>query len=113
MKKNDIILLSVIVVIAVIVFAVLYFVLSDKGDVAVVTVDGEEYARLPLDENTKLIIETEYGSNVLIINDGRVYIEDADCPDKTCVKTGEANEMKSIVCLPHRLTVTVESEGDR
>ena len=113
MKKNDVILLLIIVVAAAALFAVLHFALADSGDFAVVFVDGEEYARLPLDEDAVLTIKTEYGTNVLTVKDGQAYVTDADCPDKTCVKTGSADELKSIVCLPHKLTVTIESEGGR
>lgn len=39
---------------------------------------------------------------------------DADCGDKTCVKTGSIKETgQSIVCLPHRLVITItDSSSD-
>lgn len=112
MKKNDIILLVCAVGIAAIVFLAFWLFLSGTGSVAVVTVDGEEYARLPLDENTELVIDTPNGTNKLTVKDGEVYMTEADCPDKTCIKTGAADELKSIVCLPHKVTVTVEKDGE-
>ena len=112
MKKNDIILLLCAIGVATLVFISLWLILSGTGSVAVVTVNGEEYAILPLDEDTEMLIDTPNGTNKLIIKDGTVRITEADCPDKTCVKTGAANELKSIVCLPHKVTVTVE-KGDK
>lgn len=111
LRKNDIILLCSVIAASALLFAVFFILSSDNKEIAVVTVDGEEYARLSLDNDTELVIETEYGVNILVIENGKVYISDADCPDKTCVKTGCADSMKSIVCLPHRLTVTVEKDG--
>lgn len=111
MKKNDIILLICILVAALVAFLCLWLIFSNSGDTVVVTVDNAEYARLPLDKDTVLIIETPNGTNTLVIKDKKAFIESADCPDKTCVKTGSASEIKTIVCLPHKLTVAIESGG--
>ena len=110
MKKNDIILLFCILLACLIVFAIAFFILNGKGEVAVISVDGEEYARLPLGEDTELLVQTERGCNLVVIEDGKAFIREADCPDKVCVSSGHANEMRSVVCAPHRLTLTVQSE---
>ncbi|MBQ5953432.1 MAG: NusG domain II-containing protein [Lachnospiraceae bacterium] len=54
--------------------------------------------------------------NVLVIENGAVHMESASCPDKLCVKQGTKSKVgETIVCLPHRLVVTVisaeEAEG--
>jgi hypothetical protein len=108
MKKNDIILLICIIAACAVCFSVAWALFSGTGDTVVVTVDGEEYARLPLDEDTELTIQTPNGSNTLTVRDGQAFISDADCPDKICVRTGNATELKNIVCLPHKLTVRIE-----
>ena len=113
MKKKDVILLLSIIGSSVIAFVALWLILAPRGDVAVVSVYGEEYARLPLWEDTELLVSTEYGENLVVVENGEVYIREADCPDKVCVKTGKANAMKSVVCAPHGLTVTVETEAAR
>ncbi len=87
--------------------AVLVFFAED-GDTVVVTVDGEEYARLSLEEDTELEIVTPHGKNILTVKDGNAYMSFADCPDKVCVSTGKATPLRSVVCLPHRVTVSVE-----
>ena len=110
MKKNDILLLCIALAVAAVIFALCLVFVGNDGAYAVITVDGEEYARLPLDEDTELLVKTEYGENLVVVNDGEVYVSEADCPDKVCMSTGSATELRSIVCLPHRLTVTVEEE---
>ena len=56
---------------------------------------------------------TVAAGNVLVIEDGRVYMESASCPDKLCVKQGIRSQVgETIVCLPHRLAVTVISEEE-
>ena len=108
MKKTDILLLVAVLLIAAIALGITYLALAKKGDTVVVTVDGEQYATLPLNEDTELVIVSAGGTNTLVIKDGRAYISEASCPDKICVKTGDADEIKSIVCLPNKVTVSVE-----
>ena len=60
------------------------------------------------DEQTQHIrIESPYGGyNIVEIGDGNtIRISEADCPDKTCVKTGELSDGVPIVCLPHKLVI--------
>jgi hypothetical protein len=45
-----------------------------------------------------------------VIKDGRAYISEATCPDLICVRTGYADELKSIVCLPNEVTVSIEEK---
>ena len=108
MKKSDIILLSVILAVCLIVFGVSALIFLGSGEEVVVRVDGEEYARLPLNKDTQLLIQGENGTNLLVIKDRRAYVSEASCPDLICVKTGYANELKSIVCLPNKVTISIE-----
>ena len=54
--------------------------------------------------------EDEEAGNVLVIENGSVHMELASCPDKLCVKQGTKSKVgETIVCLPHKLVVTVIS----
>ncbi|MBE6592849.1 MAG: NusG domain II-containing protein [Ruminococcaceae bacterium] len=108
MKKNDIILLAVIIVASCVLLTVFCIAYLGSGGEVVVKVDGKEYARLPLDRDAELRIDSGHGYNLLIIKDGKAFISDASCPDLICVKTGYADELKSIVCLPNKVTVSIE-----
>ena len=84
------------------------------GNTAVVYVDGEEYGRYPLSQDTDIIIPGKCGfNNELVIKNGEADIIDALCPDKICVherkisRTGE-----TLVCLPNRVVVEIEGERD-
>ena len=61
------------------------------------------------DEQTQTIrIESPYGGyNIVEIGEGNtIRISEADCPDKTCIKTGTLkSEGVPIVCLPHKLVI--------
>lgn len=91
----------------------LSFFLGSKGNGAkqvVVTVAGSEYGRYSLDEDQTVTIRANGGYNRLVIKDGKAYITDADCPDKYCVDKGYVSQKgQVIVCLPHKLTVKIET----
>ena len=44
---------------------------------------------------------------------GEVFVTGADCPDKLCEKASIDKSGESIVCLPNRLSVTVEGENEK
>lgn len=57
-------------------------------------------------DRTFRIESTDGGWNEIKIENGRISISDADCPDHTCVKTGVLrSETIPIVCLPHKLVI--------
>lgn len=73
-----------------------------------ITIDGELYGIFPLKEDTEMIVNSRYGSNTVVIEQGRAYVKEADCPDKICVGMQEiARDGEIICCLPHRLFLTV------
>ena len=82
-----------------------------QGAWAVVTVDGEELGRYALSEDRTITIgEADY--NVLRIEDGAASVIEANCGDHTCIRTGTiSREGETIICLPHKLVVTVAGGG--
>ena len=78
------------------------------GGWAVVTQDGVETARYPLGVDRTVTIGGE-AYNVLQIAGGGASVIEANCGDHTCVRTGSVSrEGEAIVCLPHRLVVSIE-----
>ena len=52
------------------------------------------------------------GLNRLVIQDGAAWISEANCPNHDCVKKGKIHEHgEMLVCIPHRLTVTIIGEN--
>ncbi len=111
MKKNDMILISVIAAIALALFAFLNLT-GKSGAYAVVSVNGNETTRLSLSKDAGYRIEGIGGYNDLVIRDGQAFLKEADSPDKLCVKMGSiSKEGESIICLPHKVVVEI-SGGD-
>ncbi len=78
-----------------------------------VTIDGALYGSFPLKEDMETTITTSYGSNTVVIEQGRAYVREADCPDKICAgMSGISQDGEMICCLPHRLFLAVRTEKD-
>ena len=113
MNKKDICLILVFLLIAGIIY--LFTRNGEAGNQVRITLDGKEYGTYSLSENQEIPVQTEYGYNIVQIEDGMVFMKDADCPDKYCIHQGKtARKNKSIVCLPHKLMVeVVEASKDK
>lgn len=71
--------------------------------------DNEILYRINLSQEADSTFRVEYpggGWNDITIENKQIFISDADCPDKTCIKTGKLrSEHIPIVCLPHKLVI--------
>ncbi len=109
-KKNDIILIGVIVLLALAV--ILFLNLSRKeGSRVVVTVDGKPYQSFDLNTDTTFTVEDGNGGyNSFMIKNGSVDMFKASCPDKICVNHKPIHyNHETIVCLPNKVVLTIES----
>ena len=110
MKKNDVILILFVLILAGGVFLWNSFVKGNPGGKAVVYVDGEVFKTYDLNQDGEFLIETEDGQNRLVIKEGKADMTEADCPDGLCVKQHAIHKTgQTIVCLPHRVVVEVEN----
>jgi hypothetical protein len=84
--------------------------------VARVTVDGELLREIDLSavaREDSFTIETSRGVNVVSVRPGAICVSCADCPDQVCVRQGWlAGGRVPIVCLPHRLVISLAEGGD-
>ena len=103
MKKCDF-----IVIIAVVLFAMIWLFSAKEGSVASVYINGELYKKMPLSVDDKLVVKSEFGENTIIVKDGVVFIENSDCENKHCQREKISSASRSLVCLPNRLSVIVE-----
>ena len=113
MKKNDLILLVVILAVTLLFLGGMRFwqVNNTGGEaVAVVTIDGVEYGAYPLANDITERIELPDGSyNILTVSGGYAEVTEASCPDQICVKHNHIRYSgETIVCLPNRLVVEIK-----
>ena len=113
MKKQDFILIGVILAASAILLFFLYGPLSGSGNYVKVEIDGKTVQTLRLDNDTEQQISTDYGTNTLVIKNGEASVTNADCPDRICVNhRGIRRSGESIICLPHKLVITIVNDKD-
>lgn len=112
MKKKDIIIIALALLAALALYLVSQVSLGAEASVVVVTVDGKEVLRKPLAMENRYEIAQDDGSlNVIRVEGGAVFMEEANCRDGLCIRQGKMkNGAKTIVCLPHK--VVVQLKGD-
>ncbi len=111
-KRNTILLTAAILAVAFGCFLVQRVFLRTEGASAVVLSHGVQIARMPLSQDAVLPVgDARQGYNRIRTEDGYVFVEEADCPDKICVREGRKRYAKeTITCLPHELIIIVEAQ---
>ena len=113
MKKKDIIFLVVVFIGLAGIAAGFYLTHQDTGASVEVIVDGAIYGTYPLEKDQTIEVTEGEFHNVIRIEDGQAYMEEADCPDGYCKEQGRISGQKqTIVCLPHKLVVEVIRQND-
>ena len=83
---------------------------SPAPRIVVVSVDGAVRDTMPLAASGRTVftVETPQGWNRIVLHDGTVAVEDANCPNRLCQKQGAISKPGEVIaCLPHRLLVEV------
>ena len=113
MKKKDVIIIAAALIMALALYLVSQISLGTEASAVVVTVDGKEMLRRPLVMENRYEIEQEDGAkNVIRVEGGAVFMEEANCRDGLCIRQGKMkNAAKTIVCLPHKLVVQLVGDA--
>lgn len=108
--RNDLIFIGALLLALVLIGSAFYF-FRHEGNTVVVEIDGRDYATYLLSEDRTVEIRTGEGGeelNLLVIKDGQAHVETATCPDGICAAHKPiSREGESIVCLPHKVVITV------
>ena len=93
--------------------AVVLFLLGLRGETPAhveITVGSAPAKILPLDQDGSYPIG---GHLTVVIESGSVRIEDADCPDRFCVRMGAIRSPgQMLVCLPNQIVVRIVGTGE-
>ena len=84
----------------------------EEGGQVLITCNNEIQGTYPLGEDRTLVYESENGQrNVVTIQDGMFFMEEASCPDQICVHMGIVDsDLLPITCLPHKVVSQIETE---
>lgn len=83
-------------------------------DTIIITVDGKEYARVPLSKPQTVTVAQKDGCvNVIEVSEHGAVMQSSTCDNQLCVKMGEVTvdnwqfraNQQFIICLPNRVSV--------
>lgn len=77
---------------------------------AVIQIDGKRVHTMELDKDAEYRAETADGNyNTVVVKDQSVRVEEADCKNQICVKTGAIHFPGEVIaCMPHRMMIYIE-----
>lgn len=109
--KRDIQIIGAILAVQVVLLIIILVLFPVKERLYVhVTHDGEIIRTYKLYENTYDKIELDGQVNEIQIYEGMVLVTASNCQNQLCVKhSAISREGESIVCLPHKLVVQIDS----
>ena len=113
MKKKDIIIIVLALLCALALWLVSQLALGTEASSVVVLMDGEEVLRKPLViSNTYEIAQDDGSLNIIRVENGVVWMQEANCRDGLCIRQGKMkNGAKTLVCLPHKLGVKMDGDA--
>lgn len=114
MTKGDKITAVIIILIALALFIGINATQINSGkNYASIQIDGKEVEKITLGQSSKkqYTYETEYGLNIIEVDNEKVHMHEADCDDQICVRQGYIeNSGEMIVCLPNRFIVEIKND---
>ena len=86
------------------------------GTTARISLDGQVVEELDLSTLDSRWERTFTGSsglsNRVVAEDGKIWVEEAGCPDQVCVKQGPAG-ITPVICLPNKLIIELVEGGEQ
>ena len=115
-KKNILVIGGILLIAAVLLVLTLVNrpMTAVDEDMVIITVDGKEYARVPLSKPQTVTVQQKDGSvNVVEISDHGAVMLSSTCDNQLCVEMGEVTvdnwefrpNQQFIICLPNRVGV--------
>ena len=112
LKKPDIALIAGFLAVAAAVWLAINL-WPQSGDLVVIRLNGEIYEEVSLGQNKKIEVRSKDGEllNIVEIQNDRVFVAYASCPDKLCEKHSpiDSGTYGIIVCLPNRVSVEIKT----
>jgi hypothetical protein len=113
MTRADRIVIAAIAVVALVAWPFVASAGAGAGRSVSIAAPGGVTTR-SLDADDVLTIAGSHGEIAVRISGGTVTVTEADCPDQTCVRTGEISSAGSVIaCVPNGVVIRVGGgDGD-
>lgn len=111
MKRRDLIFAAGVVFVIILCFLLRGALYHGEAAYLEISRDGNLISRTRLSElegQELRIASPDGGYNLVCIENGGVFVREADCENGNCIRQGVIHRTgESIICLPHKLTVTI------
>ncbi len=102
--------IAVVAVLIIVSFLPIIFTVSAQSEVKSIQItqngNSENYS---LSQNERI----ELADLTVVVEDGKVWVEKANCPDKVCEHSGKIHRVgESIVCLPSGVMIKIVGESE-
>jgi hypothetical protein len=122
MKKRDIIIIAVFLVVAIVGMAGAKL-LVPKGNItyADIYINNALYEAVPLNKNTVITVDQGDGKvNHVEVKGGAIFMADSTCSDGLCISQGKMSPenyedrpmLNWIICLPNQVTVQLRVDEE-
>ena len=118
MNKKNMLVIGLVAVIVLAMLAVMPLLRPQmtavEEDTVIITVDGKEYARVPLSKPETVTVAQDNGCvNVVEVSDRGAVMLSSTCDNQLCVNMGEVTvdnwefrpNQQFIICLPNRVSI--------
>ncbi|MDE6021250.1 MAG: NusG domain II-containing protein [Ruminococcus sp.] len=115
MKIKNVLIITCILIFLVGLIGSLWLIFKSHSQKVQIIQNGEVLYIIELEKSGDETIEIKYqgSKNIIQIDNHKISVIDADCPDKTCVKMGELKSSAApIVCLPNKLVIKFAETDD-
>lgn len=116
MKRRDFLFAAAVVFLIILCFLLRSVLYHGEAVYLEISRDGTMISRTRLSElegQELRIASPDGGYNLVCIENGGVFVREADCENGDCIRQGMIHHTgESIICLPHKLTVTIVGSVD-
>ena len=84
----------------------------EAADCAEIWSNGKLLYTISLSQDRQITVETQFGTNVVTVRDGKIAVTEASCPDHYCMHRGYCDNGLQIVCLPNKLEIRFTGEPE-
>ena len=92
--------------------SVLFFLPENNASQAEIRSDGQLVRLVNLGVDQAFTVPCPGGFNTVTVEDGKIAVTEASCPDRYCMERGFCDGGTPIVCLPNRLVIEFVDEQE-
>lgn len=111
MNKRDIMLISVVLIIAII-FIFIKKISFKESNYAYVYYENKEILEIDLNINDTYIVNGYNGDVVIEVLNKKIRVKEENSPLHICSKQGFVSDSTPIICLPNKIVIKIEEKEE-